>query len=59
MFEEAIKRGQRTAGGENLFPVVHPDLDPDETMGKIWELRTFEAVELWEKVYSVWPETAE
>jgi len=48
---------QMTSGDEDLFKVVHPDLDAEKTWGKVLESRTFEAVELWEKIYSVSPES--
>jgi hypothetical protein len=47
---------QFTAPGENLWPVVHPDLDLEEGTANISELRTMVSRELWELVDFVFPE---
>ncbi len=48
---------QLTGDRENLMPVVHPDLDPDEIEKKVNGLRTVASVELWELVDYLFPES--
>jgi len=50
---------QLTAGGEDLMPIVHPDLTWEEAVKKSNSIRTMVSSELWELVDFVFPEDEE